>query len=129
MPDTASNSHDRDRARDSRFTRIDGFRDQERGQSAAPSTLSLSMMREAFSGLRSNTEQSTSSTEQRDELELSDPKQDRKPNAFEVENYSFHAVSESEGLGASSFSDKGAEGRITDVGSTEFFNYLMAIGG
>jgi hypothetical protein len=84
--------------------------------SAAPSTLSLSMMHQAFDGLLVYTETSWSSNaEQRDELERSDDavdRLDRAPNAFVEEKYSYEAVSESDALSVSD-----ASTRRTDAAS------------
>jgi hypothetical protein len=95
------------------------------------------MMRQAFGGLRANTERSTSSTEQRGELErLNDGAEriDRTPNAFVEETYSFHSVAEAHrGLpDATSFDSRDATAsskRFIRTESTEFYNYLLAIGG
>jgi hypothetical protein len=96
------------------------------------------MMRRAFGGLRANTERSlSSSTEQRGELERSSDGVDRfgrAPNAFIEEKYSYNSVSESDrGLvGATSFDSPSvhtASEKFRRIESTEFFEYLLAIGG
>jgi hypothetical protein len=88
------------------------------------------MMRQAFDGLRTNTERSlSSSTEQRGELERPGVGVDRSgdaPNAFIEETYSYASVSESDGVNATPFAMYQGISRIE---STEFFNYLTAIGG
>jgi hypothetical protein len=105
--------------------------------SAAPSELSLSMMRQAFGGLRANTERSlTSSTEQRGELERSDDgvsQIGRAPNSFIEETYSYQVAQESHtDISASAFEPGPSSApisRIERTSSVEFFDYLTAIGG
>ena len=125
-------------AHESRVVSIGQYGSTDSEPSAAPSALSLSMMRQAFGGLRVNTERSlSSSTEQRGELErLYDgaDRIDRAPNAFLEETYSFHSVDEAHvGLAATdSFDSRDAtvsSRRFSRTESTEFFEYLLAIGG
>jgi hypothetical protein len=101
--------------------------------SVASSTLSLSMMREAFGGLRRNTERSlTSSTEQRYELERSENLafgRNRVANAFKEESYSYNSVRESEDFESTMSESRRNNASRSGVASTDFFNYLTAIGG
>jgi hypothetical protein len=95
------------------------------------------MMRQAFGGLRANTERSlTSSTEQRGELERPDEgvgRIGRAPNSFIEETYSYETAREAPtDISASAFepgTSRAPISRIERTSSVEFFDYLTAIGG
>lgn len=101
------------------------------GPSAAASTRSLSMMHQAFGGLLAHSARSHSSrTEERSDVERPKeeaPRSVRAPNAFGEERYSYDSVRESddEGSALQKRNTRSASG----TGSTEFFDYLIAIGG
>jgi hypothetical protein len=125
-------------AHEPRVVSIDQHGSTDSEPSAASSKFSLSMMRQAFDGLLANTERSmSSSTDQRGELERPRDgvnRPDRVPNAFAEEAYSFNSVSDSDDgrLTAVPFETSVVQGRpkkFSVVESTQFFDYLLAIGG
>jgi hypothetical protein len=89
------------------------------------------MMHQAFGGLPAHLERSLSSREeQRSEAEREveeTPSGDRAPNAFDEEKYSYDSVRESEDskFALQKFKVRSENG----TASTEFFDYLIAIGG
>jgi hypothetical protein len=98
--------------------------------------LSISMMRQAFGGLLANTERSGSSSRSGDLERLGDGEDrlDRAPNAFAEETYSFSSVSDSDDgrLVADPFEASAVcetSKKCSLVESTQFFDYLLAIGG
>jgi hypothetical protein len=99
------------------------------GPSATSSARSLSMMHQAFGGLLPNSKRSHSSNDQeRSEVEhpVVASRSDRAPNSFTEERYSYDSVRESENVElAHEFKNR----RVDGVASTEFFDYLIAIGG
>lgn len=131
QPDNPMSAHE------SRVVSIGTYGSKDSEPSAAPSELSLSMMRQAFGGLRLSSERSLSSkTDQRGELERSHDgvgRNDRVPNAFVEEKYSYQVVQESR-TDISSCAFESAVSRapshgFAHVSSVEFFDYLTAIGG
>ncbi len=106
----------------------------ETGLSDAPSARSLSMMRQAFGGLLANAEVSLSTDQQRSELERSineAPLSDRPTSSFNEEKFSYDSVRESDDAGPDLEKFKFRRANIAQdaVASTEFFDYLIAIGG
>jgi hypothetical protein len=101
------------------------------GPPAAASTRSLSMMHQAFGGLLTHSVGSNSpSSEPQGERARSveDARRaNRAPNAFGEERYSYESVRESDDneFAVPKPDIRNAKG----TGSTEFFDYLIAIGG
>jgi hypothetical protein len=111
MSATASHLGNPMSAHESRVVSIGQFGSTNIEPSGAPSALSLSMMRQAFGGLRVNTERSlSSSTEQRGGLEREIEQSAqlcRQASAFAEERYSYDAVSESDFANVTSSTEGG----------------------
>jgi hypothetical protein len=86
------------------------------------------MMHQAFGGLLAHSARSHAS-EQRSEGERQieeDPRSERVPNAFDEERYSYDSVRESD---EERFALQRRIRSAHGTGTTEFFDYLIAIGG
>jgi hypothetical protein len=98
---------------------------------SASRTPSLSVMHQAFGGLLAHSARwHSTSTEQPSDGERSreeSPRTDRVPNTFGEERYSYDSVRESDGDGFAL--QKRNVRSASGTGSTEFFDYLIAIGG
>ena len=103
--------------------------------STASVSPSLAMIHRAFGGLLDDARSAhPSSSNRQAELERSlnaAPRNDRAPNAFTEETYSFSSVRESEDhvIPVEKFGTGRAHAVPDAVGSVEFFDYLTAIGG